>query len=180
MPGQSETLYIGNATKQTLAFQYRIARDHPVREQLIPSGAQVRISGDLTPAQVDHIVRQHVDYGMVAASSIDQSKGFHGTCYSIGAHITQTRLMMLMTQNHGALVERGREIREQTAVAQNDLLEKTLIEQDRPERITQMEVTVQQENEDPKNDVPQFSEGFRVIRGSERPAPSTSKRRKAA
>ena len=179
----TETLYIGNATKQMLDFKYRIGREAPVWTQMIPAGTQIRIPGDLTPAQVDHVVKSQAKYGIVAADSIDQARGFHGLCYSIGKAITTVRLTMLMEKNHDALLARGREIREQSAVAQNNMLEATLREQGRPEHITQMDLTIQQENHEAGDPVPQLSEGFRIVRsdGSQTPAPRARRRmRKAA
>jgi hypothetical protein len=166
----TEALYIGNASKLNLDFQYCVERGSAVqpcapRSQPIPPGTQIRISGELSSDQIDHILRQHAKYGLVASASIDQSKGFHGTCYSIGKPITGMRLALLMKQNHAALIVRGREIREQSAVAQSGLLETTLAEQGRPETLTQMDLTIQEEEHDPNNIEPQLSEGFRVVRG---------------
>jgi hypothetical protein len=167
-----EKLYIGNATRQQRDFQYRVSKDAPLRTQMIPPGAQVRISGDLTKAQVDYIVSKEAKYGIVSATSIDQTKGFYGTCYSIDKPISAVKLMMLMDVNQDALVARGREIREQSAVAQSNLLETALVENGRQERLTEVELTLQQEEQDPHNSVPQMSEGFRVIRGGlETPTP---------
>jgi hypothetical protein len=177
---QIEALYIGNASRQTLVFQYRVGKDMPLREQTIPSGGQVRIAGELTPGQVDYVVKKQAKYGVVAADSIDQAKGFHGTCYSIGKPITSVRLILLMERNLGALVKMGADIREQSAIAQNNLLETTLAEQGRPERLTQMDLTIQQENHEAGDLVPQVSEGFRVIRGGQSSPPPRAGRRKAA
>ena len=178
----NEALYIGNATKLNLDFQYCVDRGSaaqpcPPRSQPIPPGTQVRISGDLTPEQIDNILRQHAKYGLVAATSIDQSRGFHGTCYSIGKPITGQRLVLLMRQNHAALIVRGQEIRQQSAVAQSNLLETALTEQGRPETLTQMDLTIQEEQHDPNNPEPQLSEGFRVVRGSGEPNLPLRKRR---
>ena len=177
----TEQLYIGNATRQILNFQYRVSKEAPLREQVIPSGEQVKISGELTPAQVDYIVQKQAKYGVVAADTIDQARGFIGVCYSIGKPITSVRLTLLMQKNHEALVGLGRSIREQAAIAQNNMLETALIENGRPERLTELEITVQQERKDPEHDLPQFSEGFRVIRGGvDAPRPKKARGRRAA
>ena len=178
---QTEKLFIGNATRQVIDFHYRVAQGAPIRVQPIPPGTQIQISGDLTPAQVDFIVRSQAKYGVVAADAIDQARVFHGTCYSIGKPITGMRLIWLMDHNLGQLVKLGREIREMTAVAQNNAMETALIENGRSERLTQFDLTIQQENQDGNNAVPQLSEGFRVIRNDNPPPPrKTGARRKAA
>ncbi len=142
----TEDLYIGNATKQVLNLSYRIAKTAPLWSQVIHPGMQVKIPRDLTSGEVDFVVRSLVKYGIVASDSIDQTKGFHGICYAIGKPITATRLILLMEKNHDDLLKRGRQIREQSAVAQSNMLDATLREQGRPERITQTELTIQQEN----------------------------------
>lgn len=177
---QSESLYIGNATRQVLHFQYRVTRDAGVREQPIPPGTQIKIAGDLTPAQVDYIVRHHAKYGVVAADEIDHAKGFRGICYSVGKPIAGIKLSLLMEHNLGELVKLGRDIRKQSAVAQNNLLEQTLVENGRAERLTEMELTIQEENHDGNNSVPQLSEGFRVIRGDGPSRPARNRARRAA
>jgi hypothetical protein len=179
---QTESLYIGNATRQPFGFQYRVSKGaSAIREQSIPSGEQIRVAGELTPAQVDYIVTSLAKYGVVSADSIDHTRGFRGYCYSIGKPIAGMKLTLLMDHNLGELVKLGREIREQSAIAQNNMLETALIENGRPERMTEMELTIQEENHDGNNDVPQFSEGFRVIR-NENPTPRSNKgsRRRAA
>ena len=174
-----ETLYIGNATRQNHTFTYCIVKGATYRELPIPPGTQARIPGELTPAMVDYIVTKQAKYGIVASDTIDQARGFHGLCYSINKPIDGMRLTLLMDHNIGQLATLGRQIREQTAVAQNAMLEQSLIENGRAERITETEITVQQEQSDPKNDQPQFSEGFRVIR-NDNPAPRAGKRKRAA
>ena len=166
-----EPLYIGNATRQMLDFQYRTGRNAPVRAQPIPPGAQVKISGDLSAAQIAYIVDKHAKYGVVNAEEIGE-KGFHGTCYSVGKPITGQRLALLMDRNLDALIVQGREIREQSAVAQNNMLEQALAENGRPERMTELEVTIQQENED----------GMRIRRDGQVPGPTRGRggKRKAA
>lgn len=178
----SETLYVGNATRQTCMFSYCVIKGGTPRTQSIPPGAQVRISGDLLPSQVDYIVRQHAKYGIIAADAANQARGFRGICYSIGKPIAAVKLTMLLETNHSALVAAGREIREQNAVAQSGVIDQVLAENDRPEALKSMEFTIQQEERDPNNSEPQFSEGFRVIRGGadQSPTPSRRGRRRAA
>lgn len=177
----TEVLYIGNATRQNHNFTYCLAKGSVYRELPIPPGTQARIPGELSAAQVDYIVTKQAKYGIVAADSIDQAQGFHGLCYSINKPIAGMRLTLLMDHNIGQLAKLGRQIREQTAVAQNTMLEQALIENGRQERITELDITVQQEHADPKNDQPQFSEGFRVIRGgADAPTPRRGKGRRAA
>lgn len=157
-------LYIGNATRQIFDFVYMTIgqsdrKAH--RRQLIQPGSQILVSGseNFSPEEIDYIVKQHVAYGMIESSAIDRTRAYHGTCYSIGKPITEARLTYLMDHNIGELVDQGRVIRQANAIAQNDTIARALTESGRPERMSALDMTVQQENEDPKNDVPQFSVG---------------------
>jgi hypothetical protein len=176
----SERLYIGNATRQMHDFHYCLAKGVAVRSLAIPAGTQARVPGELTPAQVDYILTKQAKYGIVGVDEIDRTRGFQGLCYSIGKPIASMRLTLLMGRNFDDLVRQGRKIREESAVAQSNLLERTLLENDRPERLTEMALTIQQERQDAGNDVPQFSEGFRVIRGGNDSPKPAGKRRRAA
>jgi hypothetical protein len=164
-------LWIGNATKQVYDFRYRkigkaAAGGKPLAagqlmQQKIQVGAQTALSGDLTRQDIDYIVSQHAKYGLICESEIDQTRAFHGTCYSIDAPISRTRLVYLIEGNMRNLVAQGEEIRRVNAVAHNNLINGTLQEAGQPP-IDVLEMTIQQENADPANDVPQMSEGVLV------------------
>jgi hypothetical protein len=173
-------LYIGNATRQVYDFSYKLPESQSVRSQKIDPGTQVRISGHLTTEDIDHILDRHAKYGLICQDEIDQSQAFHGTCYSVGKPITATRLAYLMDHNLGELVELGRTIRQANAIAQNNNVQTALTESGRPERISSLDLTVQQEDQDPRNEVPQFSRGVLVTADGEQPRRPRSGRRKAA
>lgn len=174
-------LYIGNATGQIYDFSFRVPERTDIRSEKIPSGHQIRLSGDFPSDVVDHIVKQHAPYGLIRDAEIDRAKGFHGVCYSIDKPIVAAKLTYLMNRNLDELVMRGKTIREESAVAQNAAFENNLRENGRPERMTDFEVTVQEENHVADNYVPQLSEGVRVMRplGEGGTAPRRG-RRKAA
>ena len=174
-------LFIGNATRQVYDFTYKLPESQSIRSQKIQPGGQVRISGDLTSEDIHYIVEKHAKYGLVSQDEIDRSKAFHGTCYSVGKPITATRLAYLMDHNLGELVDLGRTIRQANAIAQNGNVQTALLESGRPERIAALDMTVQQEDQDPRNDVPQFSVGMLVTAEGEQPRRGSGKRgRKAA
>lgn len=158
------SLYVGNATKLRFDFCYRVPETTTLRTQRIEPGMQERITGDLSTEQIDAIIAQHAKYGLINESDIDRARAFHGTCYSIGKPLTVARLTYLMSKNMDQLVTRGDEIRRANAIAQNSLFERALTESGRPERVAALDLTVQQENHDPANDVPQFSVGTLVTR----------------
>ena len=164
-------LYVGNATRQNYDFAFRSpvavpsASGLPLRTHRIEPGVAMKIPGDWSPEEADSIIRQHVPYGIVRDSEIDQSRHFHGIVYSIDTPIARAKLLYLMDHNLGQLVMQGQEIRRANAIAQSELVQKSLIENGRTEIVKSFDTTVQQEQEDPRNDVPQLSVGTLVTRG---------------
>lgn len=163
-------LYIGNASRQSIDFVYRIPGAPNARKQVIRPGMQERIAGELAIVEIDAILKQHARYGLVKADEIDRAREFHGTCYSIDKPIRAPKIVYLMERNIVALVKQGEQTRQECAVAENLNFERTLVEQGRSERVTAFEMTMQQENHDPLNPNPQLSEGIRVARDEPRPA----------
>lgn len=141
----------------------------------------MRIPGDWSPEEADSIIRQHVPYGIIRDSEIDRGKAFHGIVYSLDKPIVQARLLYLMDHNLGQLVMLGQEIRRTNAVAQSELVQKSLIENGRTELVEAFDTTIQQEHDDPRNNVAQLSVGTLVKRrGGEAPKPGRAARRRAA
>ena len=67
-------MFIANGLHQNLDFQYRLPEVKGYRQQSIPIGSQVKISGDLSQKDIDLIVEHHSIYGMVAARDLDKFK----------------------------------------------------------------------------------------------------------
>lgn len=171
-------LWIGNATRQRYTFMYKVPEVAQYRHVTIEPGRQERIAR-LTAEEVAYIVDQHAMYGLISQDDIDRSQAFHGTCYSVDKPVSAPRLSYLMDHNLDELVERGREIRKVTAVAQSMNMDRALAETNRPERVSAMDVTIQQEDQDPNNSVPQFSVGTSVTNDPGR-QPTSQGRRRAA
>jgi hypothetical protein len=179
-------VFVGNATKQILKFSYR-APGKGVRTQDVPIGGQVILSGDLTPEEVECALSQNAKYGLIDVKEIDRSKAFIGMCYSLDRPISLSYLQRALDQNHNVLVERGKEIRTNAAIAVNQGLETELAESGLG-RVANLEMSVIEEDS-PKRPVdagPMISEGVRVSHDApEHPsppsrAPSRSSRRRAA
>lgn len=171
-------LWIGNATRQKQTFTYKVPEVGQFRFVDIEPGRQIKIP-NLAAEEVNYIVQTNSMYGLISQDTIDRSQAFHGTCYSIDKPISATRLTYLMDHNIGELVELGREIRKVTAVAQSMNVDRALSESNRPERVLAMDVTIQQENQDPNNSVPQMSVGTSVTNDPGRQSPSQGRRRAA-
>lgn len=168
-------LYVANCTRQVHHFQYRMPESNKLLEQHIPIGGQIRVaSGDLNSPAIDGIIAQHAPYGLVRVDDIIRGKSFHGLCYSIGKPIRADRIRGLMDQNNGVLVERGKELRKEAAVAANDILERSLADSGLPEQLRKTEVEVIEENPEkrPDDGIAPVAEGIRVER-----EPNTARRR---
>ena len=156
-------LYVANATKQNFDFMYRLPEVTGIRMQTIPIGGQVQITGELTTPQVDSIIAQHTKYGMVAVDEIDRSRNFTGLCYSIDKPVPVAKIMTAVRLNTNVLQERGRRMRQEAAVAENNRIEQTLIENDIPGTLNKLEVSVVEEK-DRTDGEPMVAEGVRVTR----------------
>lgn len=171
-------LWIGNATRQIYHFNYKMLEVAQPRSLRLEPGRQDRIR-DLTKEDLDYIVKCHSIYGLIPQEEIDRNREFHGTCYAIDKPISAQRFEYLMDYNLSQLIEQGREIRKQNAVAQTMTINQHLTESGRPERVQAMDMTVQQERQDPNNDVPQMSVGISVSEDESRPPPGQGRRRAA-
>lgn len=172
-------LYIGNATRQIYNFVYRTKVGGAIRTQSIQVGAQTKISGGLTLGEMEYVLAQHTQYGLIAEDKIDQARAFSGTCYAVDKPISAVRLMYLMEANLQVLVKRGEEIRKANAVGHSNIINQVMRDTEQAD-LPVLELTVQQEREDPKNDVPQMAEGILVSADADaQPLSGRGKRRAA-
>jgi hypothetical protein len=173
-------LYIGNATRQVQHFAYVVPELGP-RVQEIPIGGQTVLSDDLSSAQIDAIVKQHVRYGLVQASEIDARTPFVGVCYSVDRPISEKHLQIAMDYNMRRLVAQGRETRKLAAITQHNILERTVARDDLA-NLASMEVTIQEDNHDGRDPRPAIADGIILDRAapSEGPAPRPRRSRRAA
>lgn len=117
-------MYVANCTQQVQDFAYRIPGTNGTRRQEIKIGGQILIAGHETLGrpEIDAIVAQHARYGMIAVEDIDRTKPFAGLCYSVDKPVPVEKLRRVLVHNTEVLVERGRTIRQETAVAMNSAL----------------------------------------------------------
>jgi hypothetical protein len=65
-------LFIANPTKQNNHFFYQVPETRRMQNVVIPKGGQLKIPGGLTRAQLDGIVDQHREHGMIPASGVSR------------------------------------------------------------------------------------------------------------
>jgi hypothetical protein len=148
-------LYIGNATSQNFDFHYRLPESRGHRSQYIEMGRQTLISGDLSQADVDAIIKQGSQYGMISVEEVDRrATMFHGLVYSVDKPIASTKIEKLFHANTAVLVNLGKDLRKNAAIVENNRLLRANQEMDLP-NIRNTEMSVQEENGE-------MAEGYRA------------------
>lgn len=166
-------LYIANATRQNYEFTYRLPEAPGAKVQTIPVGGQVIIAGgNLTTTDVDYILSQYKQYGLVSAEEMDNGRvPFSGLAYSLERPISADRLEKAMNRNIQNLVERGKKIMEEAAISVNNSIEHDMQEQQNDAGLSKLEMSVvEEESRVGDRSGPRLSQGVRVTRND----PSTS------
>lgn len=174
-------LYIANTTKQVQDFYYRIP-GHPSSSGLMPllqkiaMGGQICIPADLNTPEIDGIIEQHSNYGLIPADEVDAAKGYVGLMYSIDKPVPAAKMARLIGHNTEVMVERGQKNRESAGIAALDQANQFLQEQRPGDNIDAFEMSVVEETRDPKDLSKEVAEGVRVVQNREdvtrgRPSP---------
>ena len=166
-------LYIGNATKQIHQFAYRALERPGIVMQTIPMGGQIRIapSGnryDLTIQEIDYILDQHKQYGLVSTEDIDKMGPFSGLCYSIGKPLSADKLRRAMQKRDDNLIEYGKKLRQEAALAVNSQIEEQI---GGPLRNLEMSFMEEEPKGGYSDDFDHVAEGVRVTRLADHGAP---------
>lgn len=123
-------MYVGNCTRQSNDFQYRMPgeansqrdRGGNLRFQRIEPLSYLQLSGELSSDEIDYIVAQHDAYGLIHVSEINRARPYIGLCWDTKP-INVQALREAITHNQEVLEQRGRDIRKEAAVALNTSLE---------------------------------------------------------
>jgi len=165
-------MYVANCTHQVQDFMYRTVENQKLMKQIIELGGQIQIPCELSTPDIDYIVEQHAKYGFVRIDEIDRTKPFFGLCYSIGTKVDMDKVRRAVVHNQEVLVERGKELRKEAAVAVNNAVE----EQVGGLKALEMSV-VEEANKDGRDTA--VNETIKVDRTAG-PAPSRGRSRRAA
>ena len=142
-------LFIGNATHQYHEFIYMVPGSPNITQRIDPGG-QIRISakgGNLSPEDIEAIVRHHAVYGLIPVSEVaTRTEDFRGLCYSIDTPISVDRLREQIMKNREVMISRGVEARRAAAVASDSRLRQDILEQGRPDHL--MGLTIEVEEQD--------------------------------
>lgn len=159
-------LYVANATKKIVDFAYRTSVGGGLRNQHIPIGGQVQLSGELSQAEITYIITSYEKYGIVDATKVDQVSSLVGMCYSIDKPVNNVKIEKLIVNNIEELVALGQRIRQESAITTSTMLETALDEAggEYAPNVNKFEMSVVEENADSSSDYDPIAEGTRVER----------------
>lgn len=158
-------LFIANGSHQNIDFQYRLPEYKTYRQQTIPIGGQIRISGELNEKQIEIIIQFHVKYGMIKYTEISDFKGYYiPYIYSIDSPVPAESIAELIVQNREYSKVLGEKLRAEAAIAVN-----AQIEDNAGEKLTSFEMEI---TEKPAKDRDAtIAEKITITRSQERGAP---------
>jgi hypothetical protein len=160
-------MYVANATKHNYIFLYRASGRGTPTAQEIPIGTQIKVSGDLTPDDIEGIILQHERYGFMEVNRFN-SPLFGGIIYCVGTPIPEAKLKKAILKYQEILDEKGKVIRKEGAIAVSNVIEKEIIGEDNNAmKLTNLEMSVEEDppKEGSREGHPDlFSEGIQVLR----------------
>ena len=171
-------LYVGNISKQTQMFAYRVPERVGIVTQTIQIGGQIRVSPngyivDLSTPEIDAIISQHKAYGIVSVDDLSRSSSpFNSLVYSIGKPISAEKLHRAMRKKDEELNKFGQKIRQEAALAVNSQIEEQI---GYPLRQLEMSFAEEEPKGGYSDDLEHAAEGVRVTR-AEGPIPLEGRR----
>lgn len=110
-------IYIANVSQQQQIVNCRVPEMTSALSRTINAGSQVSYGGsrELNTPQIEAIIRTISAYGAVAM--IDTASDYVSLVYNLDKPISEGFIRRFAQRNIGVLAERGKKIREETAVA---------------------------------------------------------------
>lgn len=113
-------LFIANTTKHNYEFNFRVPGIDRIFMERIPVGGQVKIYKDAEIDVLEYIVNQHQNTPepfLVPVNEVDRHKGHIGLIYQFDKEISAKQIERKFRENDDALIEKGKAIRIENAVA---------------------------------------------------------------
>lgn len=110
-------LYIANTSKQRHVFTYRALETGKERQYPIDPGAQRVVVKNGSSEQVDAVIQRYEPYGLVDATTLDQTPHFVGLVYSVDKPITARNIEKGLRDNDDVLTRESHERRQVSAAA---------------------------------------------------------------
>lgn len=159
-------LYVANCSQQNQSVNYRLIESVGVKQQTIEIGQQIILGGrDITDIQIDGIIEQLDPYGFFRADTIGKQHHYAGLVYSLDKPVSLDLMSRVIERNREILIHKGREIRQQAAVAVNNSLDENT-----GSAPDMLEMSVQEEKRGTGGDssTDPLSEGVRVTKHADR------------
>ena len=178
-------LFIVNATQQIHQFTFWLPGAGRSTIQEIPIGGQIQVGNrDLTAEAITDILEKKAVYGLVSVADALRTgrAAFHGHAYQVDKQVPFGKILELIEKYNSILNQRGRQIRQEAAVATNQFLEDKLFEtaallNRAPPRVDALEMHVEEVGRDPGDTSDEVNEKVRVERGATEARPPVRRRR---
>lgn len=178
-------LYIANVTRQKMIVCYRLDAGQtngnftPPKQQLIESGRQSTVGGELNKPQLDLIIDQLTVFGMVGEVDIPNNlQGVHPLVFNIDRPVSERAMKAIMAHNLQVKVKEGKTRRERAAIGANEALNLAAQNVDLP---PPGEFDTEIEQMEQSSDEKRIEVGFHVKRDlSEVPSEVLHERRRAS
>lgn len=116
-------LYVYNCSQQIQEVHYTLPEVRGYRKYTIEMGRQTALNGELHGPELDVVIQQLERYGATEAGKIRDVKHYSGLIYSVDKPVNIDQIKHGTAHNKQVLVEEGKKIREQAAMAVNQDLE---------------------------------------------------------
>lgn len=175
-------LYVANPTKQIQSIHIRFVGTGAPMQATVPPGTQIKLFGkDFNGKEMEAVMKYAHRYGWKEYNAVDRGgAGMATIIYSTDKPIPVSKTLQTSEKNTDVLIVKGKEIRDQLAVAINNTLENQAQENNLPAQLAKMEMTVLEE--DSKGGQPHgldpISEARRVTRRDDQGGARQSGKRK--
>lgn len=176
-------LFVANITNQIQQFTYWLPETPRHLVQPIEIGSQIQVANrDLSREVIDSIIDSHRRYGICTYAEGMRDPNFSGVVFSIDRPVSITQMYELAAKRRGTITELGKRLREEAAIATDAAIVDGLAQSGMPARLQELEMSVEEQSRDPRDDSPEISEGVRVSRRPEadRATPRQRGNRRAA
>ena len=159
LQGKKMKLYIANCSKQDHQFTYMLMENPRPFMERIRAGGQIVI--DRAPNEVDQIIKQHSDYGLMEATKVN--KGFGGIAYRMDKPISVEAIEHGIEQRDQEMIDRALEARKISAVASDQKISETAQEMGIKQK-SGLEVEIIEEKKNAGDNSPKFNQTIEVVK----------------
>lgn len=123
--GEFRKLFIANTTRHQYEFCYRVPGIDRMFMDKIPVGGQTKIYKDAEIDVLEYIVKQHQNTPepfLIETSELSRHRNHIGLIYQFDKEISTAQIERKWHEHDDALIEKGKQIRIENAVALSDSL----------------------------------------------------------